>query len=160
MKKSKKIILGFLIPVILIGGGMGSFLIIGFLNYAVTEESYSFYYKPAISVEPEIFRLLILSDDPREVIINYNTSSVPYYIKADVNLKAEGIYMRDSDYNFFDVYWYNDSIGSITELNVYTAPYILGLFYHPTWTVKYKIAVNLTLRTDILYDLQLNASST
>ncbi len=154
MEKSKKIILGFLIPIILIGGGIGSFYLIGFLTYAVIEESYSFYYEPEISTEPEIFILNIFSDDPGKVNINYNTSSITHYIKADVDLKAEGFYMRNSDYNFFGAEWNNYSSESITELFVYTMPPTLGLFYHPTWTVKYEIAINITLRTDILYDLR------
>jgi len=153
MKKSNKIILGFLFPVILIGGGIGSFYIIGFLTYSMIEESYSFYYKPEMSIEPEKFILSILSDDPGDINIKYNTSSVPYYIKADVNLKAEGIYIRNSDYNFFSVEWDNYSSESITELFVLTMPPTLGLFYHPTWTVKYEVTVNISLRTDIIYDL-------
>ncbi|GAG03147.1 unnamed protein product, partial [marine sediment metagenome] len=115
----------------------------------------TFYYKPEISTEPEIFILLIISDEPGKINIKLNTSSVPYYIKADVNLKAEGIYMRNSNYSFLSAEWYNYSSGSITELHVCTALPTLGLFYHPTKTAKYEIAVNITLRTDILYDLQL-----
>lgn len=153
MKKSKKIVLAFLIPVILVGMGIGSFYIMGFLTYSVIEESYSFYYKPEVSVEPEKFILSIFSDDPGDINIKYNTSSVPYYVKADVNLKAEGIYLRNSNYNFFDVDWDNYSIESTTELLVLTMPPTLGLFYHPTWTVKYEVTVNISLRTDIIYDL-------
>ncbi|MFX1402566.1 MAG: hypothetical protein ACFE8V_15120 [Promethearchaeota archaeon] len=29
----------------------------------------------------------------------------------------------------------------------------LSLFYHPSWTVKRDIIVNITLGTDIIYDL-------
>ena len=147
--------LGFLIAFILIGGGIGAFYIIGFLTYSVIEESYSFYYKPELSVEPEKFILSIFSDDPGEINVKYNTSSVSYYIKTDVNLKAEGIYLKNSDYNFFSVEWDNYSIESTTELLVLTMPPTLGLFYHPTWTVKYDFTINITLRTDILYDLEI-----
>ncbi|MHA2287700.1 MAG: hypothetical protein ACXABG_02815 [Promethearchaeota archaeon] len=155
MKKSNKIIIGVSIPIILIGGGIGSFNLIGFLTYAAIEESYSFYYKPEISVEPEKFVVSIFSDDPREINIEYNTSSVPYFIKTDVYLKAEGIYMKNSNYSFFNAEWDNYSLGSVTELRVLTMPPTLGAFYHPTWTVKYDITVNISLRTDVLYDLEI-----
>ena len=36
----------------------------------------------------------------------------------------------------------------------------LGGFYHPTWTAKYDINTNLTLRTDIQYELFLYTYNT
>ena len=158
MNKSKKIIFGFLIIFILVSGGIGSFYLIGFLTYAVIEESFTFYSKPETSAKPENFILTVFSENTGKINVKYNTSSIPYYIKADVNFKAEGIYMRNSDYEFFGAEWYNHSSGSITELFVYTSPPTLGLFYHPTWTVKYDIAVNVTIRTGILYNLSYQLS--
>ncbi|MFW9999327.1 MAG: hypothetical protein ACFE9Q_13885 [Candidatus Hodarchaeota archaeon] len=151
MRKFIKIILVFLIPIILIGGGIGSLYIIGFLTYAVIEESYTFYYNPIIINEPE---KLIISV-PGKINIKCNTTTVPYYIKADVYTKAEGIYLRYWDYNYIDTQWYNSSSDSIRLYVYYSLP-TLGPGYHPTHTVKYDDAIiNITLRTDILYDLQL-----
>jgi len=134
-------------------GGLSSFYIMGFLNYAVIEESYSFYYKPAIRAEPEKIRIIT---DGRTLNILHNTSSVPYCMKADVNLKAEGIYMRNSDYDYFFIEWLNFSSEPFTELLALSAGKTLGGFYHPTWTAKYDININVTLRTDISYDLHLH----
>jgi hypothetical protein len=157
MKKAKKIIVRLLILFIIIGGGIGSFYIVGFLNDGEIEESYSFYYKPAIRAEPE--KLIIISSTGK-INIKYNTSSVPYYIKADVNLKAEGIYMKDSDYDYFITHWDNYSSESITELFVSSIGRTLGGFYHPSWTAKYDINIIITLRTDILYDLHFDVRDT
>ena len=88
MNKTKIIILGFLIPIVLIGGGIGTFYIFGYLNYGVVEESYTFYHIPAICAEPEKIRI---HTNGRTINIKHNSSSVPYYIKAEVNLKVEGI---------------------------------------------------------------------
>ncbi|GAH62897.1 unnamed protein product, partial [marine sediment metagenome] len=57
MRKIYRLLILFTI----MGGGIGSsivsFYIIGFLNYGVIEESYSFYCTPEIITEPEKIRI-------------------------------------------------------------------------------------------------------
>ncbi|MFX1456085.1 MAG: hypothetical protein ACFFDB_11990 [Promethearchaeota archaeon] len=158
MKKSIKIIIILLIPVIIFGGSIGSFYIIGFMNYGVIQESYSFYYNPAIRADPEKIRINTFG---ATINIKYNQSSVPYYIKADIDFKAEGMYMKGgSPAYYFTAYWNNNSLDSMPELFVTGMPPTLGPFYHPTWTVRYDIHINITLRTDILYDLHFDVWDT
>ena len=141
----------------IIGGGIGSFYLIGFLTYAEIEESYSFYCTPEIITEPEKIRI---HTNGRTINIKHNTSSMPYYMKADVNLKVEGMYMKNSDYDYFITEGHYLPSENITELVVYSFGRTLGLFYHPSWTAKYNININITLRTDISYDLYLNVEDT
>ncbi len=141
----------------IIGGGIGSFYLIGFLTYAEIEESYSFYCTPEIITEPEKIRI---DTNGRTINIKHNTSSMPYYMKADANLKVEGMYMKDSDYDYFITEGYYLPSENITKLVVYSFGLTLGLFYHPSWTAKYNININITLRTDISYDLYLNVEDT
>jgi hypothetical protein len=141
----------------IIGGGIGSFYLIGFLTYAEIEESYSFYCTPEIITEHEKIRI---DTNGRTINIKHNTSSMPYYMKADANLKVEGMYMKDSDYDYFITEGHYLPSENITELVVYSFGLTLGLFYHPSWTAKYNININITLRTDISYDLYLNVEDT
>lgn len=141
----------------IIGGGIGSFYLIGFLTYAEIEESYSFYCTPEITTEHEKIRI---DTNGRTINIKHNTSSMPYYMKADANLKVEGMYMKDSDYDYFITAGHYLPSENITELVVYSFGLTLGLFYHPSWTAKYNININITLRTDISYDLYLNVEDT
>ena len=140
----------------IIGGGIGTynglFYLIGFSTYAEIEEFYSFYYEPELIAEPEKIRI---DTNGRSLNINHNESSMPYSIKADANLKAEGMYMRDFDYDFFITAGYYIPSETVTQLVVYSMGKTLGGFYHPSWTAKYDININITLRTDILYDLHL-----
>lgn len=140
-----------------IGTYIGLFLLIGFSTYAEIEEFHSFYYTPAILAELEKIRI---HTKGRTINVKPNTSSVPYYIKADVSLKVEGMYMKDSDYDYFITELHHITEENITLLVVYSIGRTLGAFYHPTWTAKYDININLTLRTDILYDLHLNVFDT
>ena len=140
-----------------IGASIGSFYLIGFLNYGVIEESYSFYYTPAVIAESEKIRI---STDGRTINIRHNTSAMPYSIKADAILKAEGMYMRDFNYDFFHTEGHYYPSEETTQLIVYGSGRTLGGFYHPTWTAKYDININITLRTDILYDLDLDVWDT
>jgi hypothetical protein len=157
MRKIYRLLILFTI----MGGGIGSsivsFYIIGFLNYGVIEESYSFYCTPEIITEPEKIRI---DTNGRTINIKHNTSSMPYYMKADANLKVEGMYMKDSDYDYFITEGHYLPSENITELVVYSFGRTLGLFYHPSWTAKYNININITLRTDISYDLYLNVEDT
>lgn len=150
VKRKFKIIL-ILIPVIIIGVGIGSFYIIGYLNYAEIQELYSFYYKPTVGAEPEE---LTIQSRLAEINVNYNTSSVSFHIKADVNLEIKGIYLKGANLlDYFFMEWVNLTSGTMTRLYVDSNGATLGLFYHPSWTVQREIIVNITLRTDILYDV-------
>ena len=140
-----------------IGTSIGLFYYIGFLTYAEIEEFYTFQYSPELVTEPEEIRI---STDGRTLNITHNTSSVPYIIRADANLKVEGMYMRDSDYDYFITVGEYIPSEAVTQLVVYSAGLTLGLFYHPTWTAKYDININITLRTDITYALHLDAWNT
>jgi len=140
-----------------IGISIGLFYLIGFSTYGEIEESFSFYYTPENRTEPEKIRI---STDARTINIRYNTSSMPYSIKADAILKVEGMYMRDSDYGYFHTEGHYYPSEGFTQLVVYSAGRTLGGFYHPTWTAKYDININITLRTDILYDLHIRAYNT
>ena len=157
MKNSKFIILGILTPIMMIGGGIGTFYILGYINYGIIQESYTYYHIPAISAEPEKIRI---HTNGRSLNIKHNSSSIPYYIKADVNLKAEGMYLKNSDYNYFSTWWDNYTSEEITQLIAHSIGRTLGGFYHPSWSAKYDININMTLRTDILYELFLNTYNT
>lgn len=140
-----------------IGTSIGLFYYIGFLTYAEVEEFYTFHYSPELVAEPE---KISIHTNGRTLNITHNTSSVPYIIRADVNLKVEGPYIRDFNYDFFhtDGHYFPSEV--TTQLVVYSSPPTLGLFYHPTWTAKYDININITLRTDITYDLHLDVLNT
>ena len=156
-----RIIYRLLILFTIIGVGIGTYIglfyLIGFSTYGEIEESYSFYYEPEFIAEPEKIRIYT---NGRSLNINHNTSSMPYSIKADANLKAEGMYMRDFNYDFFITNGEFFPSEAVTQLDVSSMGRTLGGFYHPSWTAKYDININITLRTDILYDLHLNVWNT
>lgn len=151
MSRSKNIILIILI-LGLVFGGIVSFYIIGILNYGVIKRSNTFYYTPTSITSPEKFMIIT---NGRTINIKHNISAVNYDIKADLFLKAEGMYMKNSDYEYFITDWDNFSSES-PSLFVHSIGKTLGGFYHPSWTARYDITINLTLRTDLLYDLYLD----
>jgi len=87
-------------------------------------------------------------------LINYNQTPTDYYAKIDLKINIEGILVKGSSFSdfFYPISWENESspITTFTLDAKATTWFIFGVFR--------QVQINLTLRTDVIYDLQMLTS--
>lgn len=143
MIRSTKIIL--IAAAIIVVGGASIFGIVVFANWGVFQYSNTYYYEQVPSPEEK----LILNSDIGAINIKYNTTPTDYIVKLDLNVRIEGGFVAGklfSDF-FYPVQWANES-STITTFNLLSKSdtgFILGIIRI--------ITIDVTLRTDIFYDI-------
>ncbi|MFX0059067.1 MAG: hypothetical protein ACFE85_13675 [Candidatus Hodarchaeota archaeon] len=146
--RTRNIILIFIASLI-VGGGLG-FIITGFATSGTVEESFSFYYEGI----PSTIEDLNLNADIGRIDIQYNTSATQYLVEVNVDLKITGLFVAGRKYtNYFTPYtewWENTTSPTSFDLKV-----VPGAWFDPShWFSSYIIEVAITLRTDVVYDLE------
>ena len=132
---------------LLVGGGIG-FVITGFATAGTIEKTESFTYEPS---SPASIENLTVNADIGKILFKYNTSSTPYYAEIDVDIEITGLYMEGKTYlDFFNPsteWWDNTS-------NTFYLESLPDVWYNPAhWFKSYNISVTVTLRTDVVYDI-------
>jgi len=149
-KKTKKtyrkgLIAGIIISCLLFS--IVGFFIVGAFTFATYQESFTYYYTPASPASVEECNIYAST---ARIQIQYNTTPVNYYAKVDVNFHFSGLFMAGKTYqNFFNpISWDNDSSADLSLTSIHWA------WVDPTnWFKTDNHVVNLTLRTDIVYDI-------
>ncbi|UCC19379.1 MAG: hypothetical protein JSV62_14940 [Promethearchaeota archaeon] len=144
MKKSTRIILIVVAACIITGGTAFGVLIVttwGEFNYENT-----YYYRPSA---PSPIEQINIDCDIGVVLINYNRTPTDYYAKMDLDINIAGILVKGASFSdFFNPILWNNNSSPVTTFTLdakATTWFIFGIFQH--------IYINLTLRTDIIYDI-------
>lgn len=141
MIRSTKIVL--IIAAVIVVSGASIFGIIVAVNWGRFEYSDTYYYQGA----PPPIESLSLNSDIGAINIKYNTTPTNYIVKIDLDIRIEGGFVAGKSFSDFfeNIIWVNDS-----------SPITFGLDKKPTtgfiFPLIYNIIINVTLRTDIIYD--------
>lgn len=134
------------IAALLVGGTIG-FFITGFVTSGSIEKSISFNYDPSV---PSPIESLKIQTDMGKINFQYNTSNLVHYATVDVDIRISGLFMEGKDYTAFfvpDTEWWPLE----NEFYLKTLP---DIWFDPSyWFKSYDITINVTLRTDIVYNL-------
>lgn len=145
----KVAIIAIFIGALLAGGSLG-FIITGFATSGSLQESFSFYYEPS---SPASIEELLVNVDIGDVQIQYNSSDTPYYVEIEVSIAISGLFMTDTNYlDFFDPYteWW-DNTTTLTSFDMNVLP---ETWFDPShWFKTYNIDIVVTLRTDVVYNI-------
>ncbi len=144
-----------IVLIIIIVGAIGTFFLIGFLTQGKIESSGSRYYEPITASDPEP---IVIRTDVGNIDIKYNTSATPFFVKLDYDVKVSGTYMiRKSFSDFFTIEWDNLTSDDKTVFYLRTKR---DLWIDPsTWFSNKRIEIDVTLRTDITYAIEVYATT-
>jgi hypothetical protein len=135
------------ISALIVGGGIG-FVVTGIATAGSIDVSFSFQYEP---ISPDPIEDLSINADIGKIIVKYNTTATPYFAEFDVDLKIAGLFMSGKTYlDFFNpsTEWWAESLG-IFDLEV-----LPDIWFDPSyWFKSYEIIITVTLRTDVIYDI-------
>jgi len=140
---------------IIIVGGIGTFFLIGFLTQGTIESSGTRYYEPTTASDPEP---VVIRTDVGNIDIKYNTSATPFFVKVDYDVKVRGTYMIGKSFSdFFTIEWDNLTSDAETKFYLRTKR---DLWIDPsTWFSIKRIEIDITLRTDITYAIEVYATT-
>ncbi|MFX1311700.1 MAG: hypothetical protein ACFFHD_03670 [Promethearchaeota archaeon] len=140
---------------IIIVGAFGTFFLIGFLTRGTIEESGSRYYESSVASDPEP---VVIRTDVGNIDIKYNTTSTPFFIEIDYDVKVSGTYMIGKSFSdFFHLEWHNSTSDDKTIFYLRTKP---GIWIDPSaWFSIKRIQIDVTLRTDISYAIEAYATT-
>ncbi|MFX1390684.1 MAG: hypothetical protein ACFE9Z_11520 [Promethearchaeota archaeon] len=144
MKKVHKVVL-FVIAACLVTGGSAVGVLV-FTTWGTIDYENTYYYDPGVAASIE--RINIYTDIG-SVFIKYNDTPTNYYAQVDLDIHIEGILVKDSNFSdfFYTPVWQNESSPITTFILDAKAPawFYFGLFR--------QVDIILTLRTDIVYDI-------
>ncbi len=136
------------ISALIVGGGIG-FVVTGFATAGSIDVSFSFQYEPS---SPDPIEDLSINADIGKIIVKYNTTATPYFAEIDVNLKITGLFMSYKNYtDFFKPHteWWAESSG------IFNLEVLPGVWFDPShWFKSYEITITVTLRTDVIFDIE------
>ena len=150
-KKAKKsyrkgLIAGIIISCIVFG--VVGFFVVGLFTFGTYQETYTYYYNPA---SPSSIEECTIYADTASINIQYNTTPVSYYARADVAFDISGLFVSGKTYkNFYKpIIWENETSATLRlKINHWS-------WIDPTnWFKVESNKINLTLRTDIVYDIK------
>jgi len=144
LKRSHKIVL-IVVAACLVTGGTAAGVLV-FATWGALDYENSYYYNPSI---PSPIERININCDIGAVIINYNKTPTDYYAQVDLDIHIEGILVKGSSLSdfFYPVVWDNTTSGVTSfTLDAKATTWLIFGFLQ-------QITVNLTLRTDVIYDI-------
>ncbi len=150
MKRSHTAVL-IIVAACVVAGGT-AFGVLVFTTWGEIEYENTYLYKPS---SPSSIERININADIGSVLIRYNETPTDYYAKIDLDVHIQGILVKDSSLSdfFHPIIWDNTStpITTFTIDSKATTWFIFGVFR--------QIQINLTLRTDVIYDLNVLSST-
>jgi len=143
MIRSQKIIL--IIAAAVLVGSAGVFGIVLFATWGEYDYSNTYYYEPEAPSAIERINLMI---DLGGINIKYNETPIRHYAKIDLDVKVKGVSVTGKSFSDFfkPIQWLNSSAPVTFNFETKsTAWFFIG--------ISYRIKIDLTLRTDITYDI-------
>ncbi len=129
-----------------------TFGILVFTTWGEIDYENTYYYEPS---SPSSIERININSDIGSILINYNQTPTDYYAKIDLKINIEGILVKGSSFSdfFYPISWENESSPETTfTLDAKaTTWFIFGIFR--------QVQINLTLRTDVVYDLHMLTST-
>ncbi|MFX0002830.1 MAG: hypothetical protein ACFE9C_14790 [Candidatus Hodarchaeota archaeon] len=129
-----------------------TFGILIFTTWGELDYENTYYYE---STSPSSIERININTDIGSILINYNNTPTNYYAKIDLDIHIEGILVKGSSFSdfFYPILWENEStpLTSFTLDAKATTWFIFGF--------AQQIQINLTLRTDVIYDLNILSST-
>lgn len=134
------------ISALLVGGTIG-FFITGFVTSGSIAKSASYNYDPSVPLPIESLKM---QADIGKINFQYNKSNLAHYATIDVDIRISGLFMEAKDYTAFFVpdteWWLSEN-----EFYLKTPP---DIWFDPSfWFKSYDVTINVTLRTDVVYNL-------
>jgi hypothetical protein len=140
--------IALIVLIVLIGGGGVGFIITGFATSGSLSNEFTFAYDPS---SPAPIESLNLNADIGKININYNTTNTSLYAYIAVHLEISGLFMSGKSYTDFfatNDSWWNPLTASF---NMKVIP---DVWFDPShWFKSYNITIDITLRTDVVYDI-------
>jgi hypothetical protein len=103
--------------------------------------SNTYYYMPGapLPVEP-----LIITSDVGSINIHYSTDPSADYVKIDLDIRVVGLFVKGKTFSdlFYPIKWLNETTPVEFDLD---NKYVFG--------VSYNITIDITLRSDVIYDI-------
>lgn len=149
MKRVHRIVLIVVAACIVTGGTAFGVLIFG--TWGTLDYENNYYYNPSI---PSPIERININCDIGTIIIKYNNTPTKFYAQVDLGIHIEGILVKGSSLlDFFHpIVWENtSSVTTFTLAAKATTWFIFGFLQ--------QIEVNLTLRTDVIYDINAQTSA-
>jgi hypothetical protein len=129
-----------------------TFGILIFTTWGEIDYQNTYYYEPS---SPSSIEQININTDIGSILINYNKTPTDYYAQIDLDIHIEGILVKGASLSdFFNpILWENESspVTSFTLDAKATTWFIFGFLQ--------QIQINLTLRTDVIYDLNILSST-
>ena len=150
MRKGGKIAL-LIISIIIVGGGV-TFGLLMVITSGKFEDSYKFSYNPDT---PSPIESIKINSDIGNINIRYNSTPMDHYMDLDVDILVRGPLVEGKSFSdiFKPIVWINESSLVIT-FSLETKPQTWIFF-----SVTSKIVINVTLRTDIIFDIDVGATT-
>ena len=148
MKKLRNYKITLIVISALIVGGCIGFVVTGFTTAGSIDVSFNFQYEPS---SPDPIEDLSINADLGNIIVKYNNTATSYLAEIDVDIKIAGLFMSGKTYlDFFNpsTEWWAESSG------IFTLEDIPHVWLDPSyWFKLYEITIIVTLRTDVIYNI-------
>ena len=150
MKKSNRILL-IIIAVCIVTGGT-AFGVLFWGTHGVFPYKNTYYYNPET---PSPIERININCDIGSIQIKYNKTPTDYYAQVDLDIKIKGILVEGKSFQdfFYPIIWQNESSQVISfVLDAKASTWL-------TFSISNRVKINLTLRTDVIYDLNTQTST-
>ncbi|MFX1325695.1 MAG: hypothetical protein ACFE8N_12130 [Promethearchaeota archaeon] len=142
MRKKPKIMI-YVVAALAISGG-AAFGIVFATTWGSFEYSDTFFYEPSV---PSPLEKISINSDVGKIAVRYNTTPTNYFVKIELNILMRGGFVEGKTFSDFfkPIVWSNEST-PVTTFSLENKPW--GLF-----ALFRNITIDVTLRTDVLYDI-------
>ncbi len=134
-----------IVAVCIVTGGT-AFGVLVWGTWGVYPYENTYYYKPETSSPIERINI---NCDIGSIHIKYNTTPTDYYAQIDLDIKIKGILVDGKSFQdfFYPIVWQNQSTQIISfVLDAKASTWL-------TFSISQRVKINLTLRTDVIYDI-------
>ena len=150
MKKSNRILL-IIVAVCIVTGGT-AFGVLVWASWSVLPYENTYYYKPET---PSQIERININSDIGTIQVKYNETPTDYYAQIDLDIQIKEILVEGKSFNdfFHDIIWQNES-GQVISfiLDAKASTWLTG-------SISNRVKINLTLRTDVIYDINTQTST-
>lgn len=149
--KRKNITVLIIVAACVVAGGT-AFGVLIFTTWGKIDYENTYTYEPS---SPSSIEQININSDIGSILVRYNKTPTDYYAKIELDIHIQGILVEGSSFSdfFYPIIWNNEStpVTTFTLDAKATTWFIFGVFR--------EIQINLTLRTDVIYDLNILTST-
>jgi len=153
MRKNLKVIL-FIISALIMTGGVNFGMVVA-TTWGEFEYSNTYFFKPS---SPSPVEKVSINGDIGSIIINYNTTPTYFYVKLDLYVKIRGGFIEGKLFrDFFKPIRYNSApeVNDVSEVEFELDKFPISSLF----LLSQSITIDVTLRTDVIYDIDILSST-